>query len=97
MVRLRLPRGFKYMSHFSSSIGLADAALVLLLMSLMKPCYIKHRSVKFRRVSRKIFIVRGRIDKYKFCGNCLITFRNGTLLCRIPKRHYYQEEKQEFL
>ena len=32
--------------------GFADATLVPLLMLLMKPCYIKNSSVKFRRVSR---------------------------------------------
>lgn len=60
--------------------GFADATLVLLLILLMKPCYIKNSSVKFRRVSRKICLVRNGIDKYKFRGNCLTTIRNGTLL-----------------
>jgi hypothetical protein len=68
------------MSRFSSFIGFADASLVLLLMLLMKPGYLKHSPVKFRKASRKIFFVRDGIDKYKSCGNCLITFRNGTLL-----------------
>ena len=43
--------------------GFADATLVLLLMLLMKPCYIKNSSVKFRRASRKICLVRNEIDK----------------------------------
>lgn len=57
------------MSNFSSFIGFTDATSVLLLMSLMKSCYIKHNSIKFRRVNRVIFFVRDGINKYRFCGN----------------------------
>ena len=85
------------MSNLSPFIALADAVSVLLLMSLMEPCYIKHSAVKAKRANRRIFFVRHGIDKYMFCGNCLITFRMALCFYRILERHHYQEGKQEFL